>query len=271
MTEKAFKDKIVVVTGAASGIGAALCREFGRQGARIGLVDRDERQLAEQTAGLLAAGIDAMGVACDVAAEPACIRAFDQIQRHFGGIDVLINNAGITQRDAFLNTRTAVYRKVMDVNFFGAVHCTRAAISSLLASRGQIIVTSSVAGFAPLLGRTGYCASKHALHGFFATLRGELKCRGVHVMLVCPTFVKTNLQNHALGGNGEVTTHPQSRLGRQDSPDHIARLVCRCAVRRKPLVITGFIGHLTYWLSRLTPGVYETLMARHFSSEIRRD
>lgn len=266
-----FQDKIVVVTGAASGIGAALCHEFGRKGARIGLLDRDERQLAVQAARLEKAGVDAMGVACDVTSETACTEAFDRLQRRFGGIDVLVNNAGVTQRDAFVNTRTSVYRKVMDVNFFGAVHCTRAAIGSLLARRGMIIVTSSVAGFAPLLGRSGYCASKHALHGFFSTLRGELKPDGVHVMLVCPTFVKTNLQTRALGGDGAVTAHPQSRLGRQDSPAHIAKIVCRCAAKRRPLVVNSFLGHVTYWLTRIAPGIYETLMARSFRSEIQRE
>ena len=102
--------------------------------------------------------------------EKECQHAMDAVIDARGGIDLLVNNAGITLREPFIHTRMTAYRRVMDVNFFGAIHCTKAAIESLIQRRGMIIVLSSIAGFSPLPGRSGYCASKHALHGFFDTL-----------------------------------------------------------------------------------------------------
>ena len=116
----------------------------------------------------------------------------------------------------------------MAVNFFGSLYCTKAAINSLVQRKGLIIVNESVAGLAPLLGRTGYSASKHALNGPFH-LAEKLKSApsGAHVMIVCPGFVKTNLQTRALGGNGQVTNHPQSTVGGQDTPEETAEAIYR--------------------------------------------
>jgi short-subunit dehydrogenase len=130
------------------------------------------------------------------------------------------------------------------------------------------VVISSHAGYAPLLGRTAYSASKHALHGLFETLRTEVKDQGVHVMMVCPGFTKTSLQDRALGGNGEVTRHPQSKVGREDTPEHVAEKVFRGIIRRKRLLVLTPVGKTTYWLSRLAPGLYERIMARQLKQEL---
>ena len=270
MGKLSFKDKVVVVTGAASGIGAAICQKFGGAGSKIGLLDMDEAGVKAAAGVLRDAGIDAVGVRCDVVDEAQCTSAIDNIIELYGGIDILVNNAGITQRSAFVNTKTSVYRKVMAVNFFGSLFCTKAAIDSLIARKGIIIVIESLAGVSPLLGRTGYCASKHALHGFFTSLRSELRDTGVHIMLACPGFVKTNLQTRALGGDGRITAHPQSMVGKPTSAQNVAEAIYNGALNRRHLLVLTPVGKLAYWVNKLAPILYERLMARQVRGELDR-
>ncbi len=265
-----FKNKVVIVTGGASGIGLAICRRFAKDGAKIGLLDMDEKGILGPVRELEAGGNDVLGIKCDVTNYPECESAIKEIINRFGGIDVLVNNAGITQRDAFVDTRISVYRKIMDVNFFGSLYCTKASIKSLIERQGLIIVIESVAGVAPLLGRTGYCASKHALHGLFTSLRSEIRQTGAHVMIVCPGFVKTNLQKRAMGGDGKVTSHPQSRLGREETPENVAEAIYKAAVRRKHMVVLTATGKIGYWVSRFAPVFYERIMEKKFRSELTR-
>ena len=268
MSHTAFKDKVVAITGAASGIGLALARKFAEQGAVIALVDMDKDTLDQREQEFKNAGRQAMAVACDVTDQAMCTAAMAAIIREFGGIDVLVNNAGITQRSSFTDTRVDVYRKVMEVNFFGSLYCTKAAIDSLIERRGMIIVNESVAGLTPLVGRTGYSASKHALHGLFTSLRCELRHKGVHVLIVCPGFIKTNLQTRALGADGKVTDRPQSRIGGQDTPESAAAEIYTAAARKKHLLILTFMGKLGYWISRVAPVFYEKMMTKKFEDEL---
>ena len=265
-----FKNKVAVVTGAASGIGAAICRRFAREGARIGLLDVDEKGAQAEADKLRAIGVGAVGIRCDVVNEDECTSAMKEIFDLYGGIDVLVNNAGITQRSAFVDTQISVYRRVMEVNFFGSLHCTKAALASLIERKGVIIVIESLAGITPLLGRTGYCASKHALHGFFTSLRSELRNTGTHIMLVCPGFVETSLQSRALGGDGRVTTHPQSMVGKPVSAESVAGRIYKGAVNRNHLLVLTPVGKLTYWIHRFAPRLYERLMARQLKEELLR-
>jgi len=270
MPNQRFQNKVVVVTGAASGIGAAVCERFAREGASIMLLDQDEAGVRAAAARLKADGIDAEGYRCDVAREDECRATMGRIVARCSGIDVLVNNAGITQRSAFADTQTRVYRRVMEVNFFGSLHCTQAAFDSLVRRRGMIIVIESLAGVSPLLGRTGYCASKHALHGLFTSLRAEIRNTGVHIMLVFPGFVATNLQTRALGGDGQITPHPQSVVGRPTSAAKVADDIFKGALKRKPLLVLTPVGKLAYWVSRLAPVLYERLMARQVREELER-
>lgn len=268
MTKAPFRNKVVVVTGGASGIGFALCQRFASDGAKIGLLDMDGEALKAARESLAASGVDCTGFVCDVSNRRQCEDAIARILQNYGGIDVLVNNAGITQRGAFRSTRVAVFEKVMAINFFGSLYCTKAAIESLVERKGLIIVNESVAGLAPLLGRTGYSASKHALNGLFTSLRTELFGTGAHVMIVCPGFVRTNLQTRALGGDGQVTDHPQSTVGSQGTPEEAAEAIYRAAVKRKNLLVLTPIGKLSYWMSRLAPGVYERMMAKKLRAEL---
>ena len=193
---------VVVITGAAGGIGAALARRFAREGARLALLDRERAPLESLAAALAEQGTTARALPCDITDADQCEAAMREVESIFGGIDVLVNNAGITHVGRVDETRTEVLRRVMEVNFFGAVHCTKAALPSLVERRGRIVVLSSVAGFAPLATRAGYAASKHALHGFFDSLRSEYRDEGLEVMLVCPSFVDTAIGDRALAPDG---------------------------------------------------------------------
>lgn len=263
-----FKNKVIVVTGAASGIGLAICRRFAEAGADIGLLDMDAAGLEAAEKMLCEVGARCLSVPCDISSQDACNRAIGQILDHFDGIDVLVNNAGITQRGAFVDTDVAVFEKVMAVNFFGSLYCTKAAIHSLIQRKGLIIVNESIAGIAPLLGRTGYSASKHALHGLFTSLRTEIRETGTHVMVVCPGFVETHLQTRALGADGRVTHHPQSRVGGQQTAEKVADIIYRGALRRKDLLVLTPVGKITWWMSRLAPPLYERIMAKQLKSEL---
>ncbi|RLB48781.1 MAG: short chain dehydrogenase [Deltaproteobacteria bacterium] len=258
---RAFGNRVVVITGGGGGIGAALGRAFVAEGARVALLDRDAAALGEAVAGLPKGR--AMGIELDVCDEEACEAAMDRVCAAWGGVDVLINNAGISHRSLFADTKASVVRRVMEVNFFGSVNCTAAALSSITTRKGLIIAISSVAGFAPLIGRTGYCASKHALHGFYDSLRTELRGTGAEVMMVCPSFIATKIETRALSGSGEaVGDGPRAKAGAVMQPDELAAEIVAGAARGDRLVTPSAISRSSFWLSRLAPKLYETLMLR---------
>ncbi|MCK5695300.1 MAG: SDR family oxidoreductase [Desulfobacula sp.] len=268
MSRYNFKNKVALITGGASGIGLAACWELAKQGARIAMLDMDEKALEVQQQEFLNYGYTILTMECDVTKEKACQSVINQVLKKFGQIDILFNNAGITQRGLFEATDTAVFKKVMDVNFYGSLYCTKAALPGLIQTKGIIIVNESIAGVAPLLGRTGYSASKHALHGLFTSLRCELRHKGVHVMIVCPGFIRTNLQTRALGGDGKIATHEQTTIGKEDTPENVARQIVKAIAKKKNILVLTFMGKLAYLISRLSPLLYEHLMTRQFRKEL---
>jgi NAD(P)-dependent dehydrogenase (short-subunit alcohol dehydrogenase family) len=260
----------VVITGGASGIGAAIARKFGHEGARIFIIDMDGENAVKMQRELENTGITATAISCDVTDGKACDGAIKTILREAGGIDILVNNAGITQRSAFRDTEISVYRKVMEVNFFGSLNCTKAAIESIIERRGTIVVTSSIAGVGPLLGRTGYSASKHALHGLFESLRTEVSHLGVNIIMLCPGFTGTNLQSRALDADGSVTRHPQSTIGKQDSPAHVAEKLYSAVMKRKRILVLTASGRAGYMINRFFPSLYERIIINNFKKELER-
>ena len=213
---RALAGRGVVVTGAAGGLGTALAERYAAAGARLALLDLDGARAEALAARLRAQGAAATAFGCDIADEAACTAAIGAAQSALGGIDVLVNNAGISARVLLRDATPEVARRVMAVNYFGALHATQAALASLVERRGQIVVVSSVAGFSPLVGRTAYAASKHALHGFFDSLRAELRGAGVTVTIACPSFIATGIESAAPGAARRAT------CGDEAAPDAIA-------------------------------------------------
>ena len=265
---RSFAGATVVVSGAGNGLGRALAFRFARGGAHIVALDRDSRAVAAVAEELAHAGFEALGCCCDVTDASACQAAIEAAVARFGRLDLLVNNAGISHRSAFAATETAVLRRVVEVNLFGAINLTRPALPALQQARGLIVAVSSVAGFTPLIARTGYSASKHALHGFFESLRTELAPAGIDVMMVCPSFIATGIDRNALGPDGGAATHAQVVVGRPLRPDDVADRVFRGAERSRRLLLIGRTARTAWWLSRLAPALYERLMARKLQDEM---
>jgi len=186
---------------------------------------------------------------------------------HFGGLDLLVNNAGISHRSLLMATDPAIIRRVMEVNFFGAMQMTHAALPHLKISRGAVAAVSSVAGLAPLYGRTGYAASKHALHGFFDSLRTELAPLGVGVTLVCPSFIATGIGTAALGGHGGTPTAARIATGGESDPDDIAERIVMAIATNRRLLLPDRTSRLAWWVSKLAPAFYARTMTHRVRAE----
>ena len=257
-----------MITGAGGGLGRALALRFAAAGARIAALDRDQAGLDATRLELESRGVECLASTCDVTDADACARSVTATVSRFGSLDVLVANAGISHRSAFAATRLDVIRRVMEVNFFGAVNCTAAALPHLLGSRGLVIAVSSVAGFTPLLARTGYAASKHALHGFFDSLRAEVGPRGVDVMLACPSFIATGIGRNAVGGDGLPVRHAQVTAGRPLAAERAAEMVVRAAERGRRQLLLGGTARMAWILSRIAPASYARVMARRMRGEL---
>lgn len=268
MTRRSFAGATVVISGAGGGLGRALALRFARAGARIVGLDRDHDAIASLGAELAHVGAEALALPCDVTDAAACAAAIEAALRRFGRIDVVINNAGLSHRSPFADTDVAVLRRVMDVNLFGAIHLTHPAVPSLRQARGLIVAISSVAGFTPLIARTGYAASKHALHGLFESLRTELAGDGVDVLLVCPSFIATHIDRNALGAQGGAASHAQVVVGRPLDAADVADRIVRACERSQRLLLIGRTAHAAWWLSRFAPALYERIMARRLRAEM---
>lgn len=263
---KMFERKVVLVTGGCAGIGRALVLRFAQAGARLVILDLDQEALDSLVQHLGSHhNVEALGLCCDVADAERVEACVQEAIEQFGGIDVLINNAGVTHRSKFSDTTLNVFRRIMEVNYFGAVNCTQAALRSLIERNGQIIVMSSLSGFSPLLYRSAYNASKHALHGLFETLRCELKGSGVGVMLVCPGFTATDLRKNALIGDTSISAQPPLAMGRVASAQDVAESIYHAAVKRKRLLVMSNVDWRARLLARYFPRLFERVLLPRMS------
>jgi NAD(P)-dependent dehydrogenase (short-subunit alcohol dehydrogenase family) len=268
MARRSFKGATVLVTGAGGGLGRAVALRFATAGANVAALDKDAAGLESLRAELAARGTACVALVCDVTDADACARAVAATVERFGRLDVLVANAGMSHRSGFAATDLAVIRRVMEVNFFGAVNCTKAALPHLVARRGLIVAVSSVAGYTPLMARTGYAASKHAIHGFFDSLRTELAPQRVDVMIACPSFIATRIDRNALGGDGKPVRHAQVTVGRPLTAGTAAARVFSGAERGRRLILMGRTARMAWWLSRLAPALYERIMAGRMRGEL---
>ena len=263
---KVYERKVVLITGGCAGIGRALVLRFAQAGARLVILDLQQDELDSLLQHLADHHhVEAMGLCCDVADAVAVQEAVALAMERFGGIDVLVNNAGVSHRSTFADTDLEVFQRVMAVNYFGALNCTKAVLPSLIARHGQIIVLSSLSGFAPLLYRSAYNASKHALHGLFETLRYEIKGSGVNVMLVCPGFTATDLRKNALVGDGSVAAQPPLAMGKVASPQDVAEAIYHGALKRRRLLVLSNVDWRARVLARFFPRLFERVLLPRLS------
>jgi len=255
-----FKDKVVVVTGAASGLGYALCKRFARAGARIAGIDKDEKGLAALSEELASMGAQVSTFVCDVTDEDLVNATFKQILDSMGDIYVLINNAGVSHVSLFQKTKTSVLKTVIDISLFGTIYCTKAAIDSIIRTQGTIIGVASVAGYAPLAGRTGYAAAKHGMAGFLNTLRTEVARNGVQVLLVFATYIKTNLGKNNLSADGTPMSKERPTSGNVLMPDDAADSIFNAAAQEERQLMLGETAQASWDLYHSDPAAYEQIM-----------
>lgn len=260
-------NKVVVVTGASSGIGRASALEFARNGYSVVLFARQADKLREVEEEITGFGGLAVSVSGDVSREDDCIRMIESAIGRFGRIDVLINNAGLSMRALFEQVDLEVIRRLMDVNFWGTVYCTKYALPHLLKSRGSVVGVSSIAGKVGLPGRSGYSASKFAMEGFLETLRTENLRKGLHVLVACPGFTASNIRKSSLTTDGSAQGESPRNESKMMTSEEVAGHIYHAVLKRKrDLVLTGN-GRLTVFLSRFFPAWLDKLVYNHMAKE----
>jgi short-subunit dehydrogenase len=258
-----FAGRAVLLTGASSGIGHALARELAAERARTALVARDRERLDEVRSECLALGGGAIVVPGDVGVESDCGRIVEETVAALGGLDVLLLNAGITMWSRVEDLADAsIFERLIRVNYLGCVWLARAALPHLRAARGQIVVVSSLTGLTGVPTRSGYAASKHALHGFFDSLRIELRGSGVDVTIVCPDFVKSEIHRRAIGADGRPLGKSPMRESKIMSAEECAARILRAARARRRLAILSLRGRIGRWASLVAPGWIDRIAAR---------
>ena len=274
MKIKYFTDKVIIVTGASSGIGLATAKLFASMNAKVVMAARSFDKL-EAIRAEMPDPAKVLCVKTDVSVEEDCKNLIQQTVEAFGRIDILVNNAGISMRAMFIDLDLDVVRRLMDTNFWGTVYCTKYALPYLLESKGSVVGVISTAGYLGLPGRTGYSASKFAIRGFLNTLRVEHRYDGLHVMVFAPGFTASNIRNVALLADGS----PQGMTPRNEenmmTAERVAqRMACGLRVRKNELLLTP-VGKITKFFTFALPRFVEwceyNMMAKEPESPIKRN
>ncbi|GAA6200035.1 SDR family NAD(P)-dependent oxidoreductase [Aquicoccus sp. SU-CL01552] len=248
--------KHAVISGGAGGLGRALAAQLQAENWAVALLDLSVEGLEENTSQL--------PLACDLTDAASLARAMTRIAEWSdGAVDLAIYNAGVTQIGAFDATDAASHRRVFEVNYFAAVDMARALLAPVRAAKGAHLAISSVAGFSPLYHRTAYAASKHALEGFFSSLRSEERAHGVHVAIAAPSFVATNIGKPERGADG--IARPGSASDGMDymTPDRAAVEILHGLDRHRDFIPVGRVARLAWRINRLSPRLFQRLMERN--------
>ncbi|MDO1450916.1 SDR family oxidoreductase [Rhodocytophaga aerolata] len=262
-----MKDKVVIITGASSGIGSACAEEFGKNGAKVVITGRSQTSLLETADYLRSSGIDTLPIVADASLQEDNKRMVEETIRHYGKIDILINNAGISMRALFAELDLQVFEKVMDINFYGTVYATKYCLPYILATKGSVIGISSINGYRGTPARTAYTASKYAMQGFLESLRTEVMKSGVHILVACPGFTASNIRNAALLANGQ----PQGESPRAEeklmSAEEVARHIYKATISRKRDLILTTQGKLAVFLNKWIPGIMDNVVYNVMAKE----
>jgi NAD(P)-dependent dehydrogenase (short-subunit alcohol dehydrogenase family) len=258
-----YTGKVVVVTGASQGIGRALCLELSPQRPRLVLAARDAVGLEAVASACRERGAEALAVPTDVTDVEACRRLIERAVEAFGGVDVLVNNAGIGMIARLDEVEDlSIYERLMRVNYLGSVHPTRFALAPLEKSRGQIVAVSSLAGLTGVPLRTAYAATKHAQIGFFDSLRVELREKGVSVTVIAPSYVQSEIRRRAVGGDGRPLPSSPVRETEVMSAEECARRIVRAMERRQRMLVMTLKGRLGRWVKLIAPGLVDRIAER---------
>lgn len=263
-----LNNKTIIITGASSGIGKACAEEFAKKGANLVLGSRQYDILGEIKQDLESRfNIKVLAVPCDVSKEEECKKLINETISTFKRIDVLINNAGITMRALFKDVDLSVLKKLMDVNFWGTVYCTKYALPELLKNKGSVVGISSIAGYHGLPGRTGYSASKFAMNGFLESLRIENLKTGLHVMTVAPGFTASNIRHSSLVKDGSVQNDTSMDESKMMTAEEVSTRIVRGVIKRKRTLVITTLGRTTVILDKLAPALLDQLTYNHFTKE----
>lgn len=262
-----MNNKVVIITGASSGIGEALAEIYASKKSKVILASRDIQKLEEVKNKLIARGGVVSVIACDVSKESDCKSLIEQTIKLYGQIDILVNNAGISMRALFDDLELDVFRKVMDVNFWGTVYCTKYALPYIIKTAGSIVGISSIAGKVGLPGRTGYSASKFAMEGFLESLRVETLKKNVHVLVACPGFTATGIRKNALSAKGSPQSASPRDEGKMMNASQVSDYIYHAVANRKrDLILTGN-GKLTVWMKKFFPSRLDKMVYEHMAKE----
>ena len=257
-----FSGRIVWITGASSGIGEALALAFAAAGAHLILSSRRPAEL-ERVRLACARPADHLCLPLDLAQSATFPAAVATVLARFGAIDLLVNNGGVSQRARAVDADPAVERAIMEVDYFAPVALTKAVLPAMLARRsGHIVVVSSVMGYVGTPGRSSYAAAKHALHGYFDSLRAELWREGVKVTLACPGYVLTRVSANALGPTGEKHARTDATHERGIGADRCAAAILRGVARGREEIVIGGPETLAIPLKRFAPWLFSRLVRR---------
>ncbi|HXB55810.1 MAG TPA: SDR family oxidoreductase [Vicinamibacteria bacterium] len=258
-----YTGKVVVITGASSGIGRALCLALAEQRPRLVLAARDRAALDAVAEGCAAKGADTLVVPTDVSSPEACQALIEKTIDRFKALDVLVNNAGIGMIARLDETKDlSVYEHLMKVNYLGCVYPTYHALPHLKKSRGQIVAMASLAGLTGVPTRTGYAASKHALFGFFDSLRIELAGTGVSVTVIAPYFVRSEIHRRSAGPDGQPLGTSSMQESKIMTAEECAALTVRAMERRQRQLVMTLKGKVGRFVRLLAPGVVDAIARR---------
>lgn len=260
-----FKDKVVVITGGSDGIGKALVAQFLTLGAKVATCGRNEGKLAQLVQESPTPALFTMQV--DVANQASCEAFIEAVETKWNGIDILINNAGISMRALVSEVSYDTLKNVMDINFWGTVYCTKTALPSILKNKGVIVGVSSIAGYRGLPGRSGYSASKYALNGWLEALKTELYGSGTHVMWVCPGFTTSNIRNAALNKDAKAQGESPMDEGAMMSAEACATHIIHAIEKRKRTLVLTFTGKRTVFMNKFFPAWADKLVHHFFFKE----
>jgi short-subunit dehydrogenase len=262
-----FTDKIVVITGGSDGIGKALAAQFLALGAKVATCGRNENKLSLLATEFPSSNLYTAQV--DVSKQEQSEAFIKQVVDNWGRIDVLINNAGISMRALVSEVSVQTLQNVMDINFWGTVYCTKAALPSIQQNKGVIVGVSSIAGYRGLPGRSGYSASKFALNGWLEALKTELYASGTHVMWVCPGFTTSNIRNAALDKNAKAQGESPMDEGSMMSSEECATHIIHAIEKRKRSLVLTFTGKRTVFMNKYFPAWADKLVHQFFFKEGR--